>query len=85
MRIRNSLSICAALTVAVTSGFTISAGNAAEATSESDTERLAKETQNPIANLISVPFQNNSNFGIGPSDATQVGPERSACDSHQFE
>jgi hypothetical protein len=26
---------------------------------------------NPIANLISVPFQNNFNFGIGPKDATQ--------------
>jgi hypothetical protein len=38
---------------------------------ESQTEKLAKETQNPIANLISVPFQNNFNFGIGPNDATQ--------------
>jgi hypothetical protein len=46
-------------------------GNAAEPTSESETERLAKETQNPVANLISVPFQNNFNFGIGPNDATQ--------------
>ena len=56
---------------AVLIGLTISAGNAAEPTGESDTERLAKETQNPIANLISVPFQNNFNFGIGPNDATQ--------------
>src|SRR5271169_5985809 len=39
--------------------------------SASDTEKLAKETQNPVANLISVPFQNNFNFGIGPNDATQ--------------
>ena len=38
---------------------------------ESKTEELAKETQNPVANLISVPFQNNFNFGIGPNDATQ--------------
>jgi hypothetical protein len=38
-------------------------GNAAEADSESETEKLAKETQNPIANLISGPFQNNFNFG----------------------
>ena len=38
---------------------------------ESQTEKLAKETQNPVANLISVPFQNNFNFGIGPNDATQ--------------
>jgi hypothetical protein len=48
-------------------------GNAAEPASdqEAQTERLAKEAQNPVANLISVPFQNNFNFGIGPSDATQ--------------
>jgi hypothetical protein len=45
--------------------------NAAEPTSESGTEELAKETQNPVSNLISVPFQNNFNFGLGPHDATQ--------------
>lgn len=27
---------------------------------------LAKEAQNPIANLISLPLQNNTNFGYGP-------------------
>jgi len=32
---------------------------------------LAKQAQNPIANLISLPFQNNTNFGIGPDDETQ--------------
>ena len=32
---------------------------------------LQKATQNPVANLISVPLQNNSNFGIGPYDRTQ--------------
>lgn len=30
-----------------------------------DTEALAKESQNPIANLISVPFQNNTDFNVG--------------------
>jgi hypothetical protein len=30
---------------------------------------LVKKTLNPIASLISVPFQNNWDFGIGPSDA----------------
>jgi len=29
------------------------------------TEELAKESQNPIADLISVPFQNNTNFNVG--------------------
>jgi hypothetical protein len=31
---------------------------------------LVKATQNPVANLISVPLQNNSNFGIGPYNRT---------------
>ena len=34
-------------------------------------EELRKESQNPIASLISVPIQENWNFGIGPSDRTQ--------------
>jgi hypothetical protein len=33
-------------------------------------EELAKQTQNPLAKLISVPFQNNFNFGIGPNHVT---------------
>src|SRR5262249_33291764 len=36
---------------------------------ESDTE-LAKKTQNPVADLISVPFQNNFNFDTGPEQRT---------------
>jgi len=36
-----------------------------------DAEALAKETQNPVANLISVPFQNNFNFNLGPNRVTQ--------------
>jgi len=32
---------------------------------------LAKAAQNPIANMISLPFQNNVNFGIGPNNRTQ--------------
>jgi len=34
-------------------------------------EELAKAAQNPVANLISLPLQNNINTGIGPNDATQ--------------
>jgi hypothetical protein len=37
---------------------------------QDDTE-LAKQTQNPIANLISVPLQSNFNFGVGPEDDLQ--------------
>lgn len=36
-----------------------------------DEADLAKQTQNPVSDLISVPFQNNTNFGIGPGDDTQ--------------
>jgi hypothetical protein len=36
-----------------------------------DAEALAKAAQNPVASLISVPFQNNTNFGVGPGDETQ--------------
>jgi hypothetical protein len=32
---------------------------------------LRREAQNPIANLISVPFQNNTTFGVPPYDRTQ--------------
>ena len=32
---------------------------------EQSAEELAKKTQNPVADLISVPLQNNFNFGAG--------------------
>jgi len=38
---------------------------------EQNSQDLAKASQNPIANLISLPIQNNTNFGIGPDDETQ--------------
>ena len=34
-------------------------------------EALAKASQNPVADLISLPFQNNLNFGVGPVDQKQ--------------
>jgi hypothetical protein len=34
-------------------------------------DKLRKESQNPIASLISVPIQENWNFHIGPADRTQ--------------
>ena len=34
-------------------------------------EELAKIAQNPVGNMISVPFQNNTNFNTGPLDGTQ--------------
>lgn len=38
---------------------------------ELSAEELAKLAQNPIGNLISVPFQNNSNLNFGPEKKTQ--------------
>jgi hypothetical protein len=35
------------------------------------TGTLQKETQNPVASLISVPVQNNNNFNVGPYNRTQ--------------
>ncbi len=39
--------------------------------SEDESAELARAVQNPIADLISLPFQNNTNFGFGPRAKTQ--------------
>lgn len=36
-----------------------------------EAEDLARATQNPVSDLISLPFQNNTNFNVGPEDKTQ--------------
>ncbi|HXT79065.1 MAG TPA: hypothetical protein VN702_05835 [Acetobacteraceae bacterium] len=36
-----------------------------------DAKALAEKLQNPIGDLISVPFQNNTNFNVGPHAGTQ--------------
>ena len=38
---------------------------------EGDESDLAKKAQNPIADMISLPIQNNTNFGVGPGDKAQ--------------
>jgi len=38
---------------------------------EDQQAELAKKLQNPVADLISVPIQNNFDFGIGPADAME--------------
>ena len=44
---------------------------ATQAQAELTAEELAKLAQNPVGNLISVPFQNNTNFNVGPENGTQ--------------
>ena len=43
----------------------------AEAGTKEATEALQKATQNPVASLISVPVQNNNNFGVEPGYRNQ--------------
>jgi hypothetical protein len=38
---------------------------------EDATAELARAVQNPVASMISVPFQNNTNFNFGPLEKTQ--------------
>jgi hypothetical protein len=41
------------------------------ARAELSSEELAKLAQNPVGNLVSLPFQNNTNFNVGPLSGTQ--------------
>jgi hypothetical protein len=65
------------LAVAMASGF-LFCGNPAVAQQgssapppDASTEDLQKATQNPVASLITVPIQNNSNFGVDPYGRVQ--------------
>ena len=49
----------------------LAAGHARAEEAGGNTEGLAKQAQNPIADLISVPFQDNINFGVGERGRTQ--------------
>ena len=53
------------LTAAMLVGILATSGFAQDGQSETE---LAKKTQNPVSDLISLPFQNNTNFDFGPGD-----------------
>jgi hypothetical protein len=44
---------------------------AAQSSDRAQTLDLAKKTQNPVADLISVPFQSNFNFGYGAKNSPE--------------
>jgi hypothetical protein len=44
---------------------------AAQSSDQSQTLELAKKSQNPVADLISVPFENDLNFGYGAKDVPE--------------
>ena len=58
------------LALAVCFGLTLCGSAAAEETKQNDAAALAKEVQNPLANLVVLPFQTNFNSGAGPYDRT---------------
>jgi opacity protein-like surface antigen len=49
----------------------VAPADATKPETDEDREKLAKAAQNPIADLISVPFQNNANFNVAPFNRTQ--------------
>ena len=60
------------ITLVITASFQILNAQEKEVTgSQNDAAELAKKLSNPISSLISVPFQNNSDYGIG--DAVLCG------------
>jgi hypothetical protein len=54
------------LTLAVSTAG-VSAENPQQQQQPEDTQKLAKQLANPISSLISLPFQNNFDFGMGPN------------------
>jgi len=45
--------------------------HALPASADMSAEELAKLAQNPVGNVISVPFQNNTNLNFAPEKGTQ--------------
>ena len=49
---------------------TVALALAAPVTVQDSADDLAKKSQNPLANMIALPLQNNTNFGAGPEGET---------------
>ena len=67
-----------------------SLASASAVRADEETENLVKAAQNPIANLVSLPLQNNTDFNWGPDEKTRnilnVQPfgEKKAVRSHHY-
>jgi hypothetical protein len=73
MRTRTTHVLCVALVAALLTSAPCARCQNPQSTAQpgDNTEDLQKATQNPVASLISVPIQDNSNFGIGPFNRNQ--------------
>ncbi len=63
---RLGLKLALAISIGLPSSFSI-----AQEEREKSSDDLAKAAQNPIADMISLPFQNNFNFSVGPRKQLQ--------------
>ena len=54
--------------VAATAVVCVAVGFLAHESAADEAEELAKKSQNPVANMISVPFEENLFFDLGPTD-----------------
>jgi len=57
--------------ILLTAIFVSTISSAQDKSASSDAAELAKKLSNPVASLISVPFQNNTDFGIGDYNGTK--------------
>jgi hypothetical protein len=69
LRIRALIALSSLLFL-LTALSTQAAGQQQSSQQGAEQEELAKKTQNPVADLISVPLQNNFNFGTGSKNRT---------------
>lgn len=67
-KLTKGFAFAAARQVLVVSTALVAAAGALAQTPPEDAAELAKELQNPVASLISVPLQNNFDWGAGPND-----------------